>query len=625
MGINKELYTSEGNPVILGANRCNKGINFAVEIPDNKSKKISLVLYRRGKSVPENEIELSENHKIGKVFALNLGGIEPEDYEYNYKIDEKIIQDPFAHVIRGRKVFGQSDYENEHAVRCGFISSAKYNWEDDIRPEIPYNNLVLYKLHVRGYTKQAKITAKKRGTFAGLADMIPYWKDLGINAIELMPAYDFNECPNKPQHDVTAVRSKCDERINYWGYTKGFYFAPKSSYCMTDKPDIEFRDLIKALHKAGIECIMEMYFPKGTTSLLQIQALWFWKIFYHVDGFHLMGDGVNKESIISDPVLYGTKKIFSTVDEDADADDMLAECNQSFMEDMRRFLKSDEGMISCAEYHMRRNNGTFGTVNYIASQDGFTLYDTVSYNYRHNELNGECNHDGSDYNYSWNCGVEGKTRKQAIRKMREQQMRNAFLMLILAQGTPMIYAGDEFANSQEGNNNAWCQDNPIGWTDWKNIKKQENLWDFVKKTLKFRKNHPILHMPTMMHGVDYMAKGFPDISVHGERAWFVNRDNTSRLLGIMYCGAYAETENGITDDNIYIGMNFHWEKRKIALPNLSDDMSWHVIADTSETDTDKWFKLHDEVFIKSIEINPRTIVVLVAKQEESGNASVASL
>ena len=225
--------------------------------------------------------------------------------------------------------------------------------------------------------------------------------------------------------------------------------------------------MVHALHQAGIECIMEMYFPENTPSLQVVRSLWMWKLFYHVDGFHLMGDGVHQKVLEQDPILYGTKKMFSEIAGNADTENMLAEYNAGFKQDMRRFLKSDEGMISGAEFHVQRNTGSFGTINYMANQDGFTLYDTVAYNYRHNEANGEDNRDGSEFNYSWNCGIEGATRKQAIRKMREQQMRNAFLMLLLSQGTPMIYGGDEFANSQAGNNNAWCQDNAVGWTDWK--------------------------------------------------------------------------------------------------------------------------------------------------------------
>ena len=549
----------KGDPVNPGVSRKTAGINFAVEIPCGISA--SLVLYRKGAALPEVEIPFTEEHRTGRMCAILISGLKPDKYEYNFRAAGKIMQDPFARVIRGREKFGAPVSEDEHAVRCGFLSEKEYDWKEDTAPQIPYNEMILYKVHVRGYTKQAKLSPRKKGTFAGLVEMIPYWKEMGINAIELMPAYEFQECTCKETAGSMAVRSKKDDRINYWGYAQGFYFAPKASYCATKEPDREFRDMVHALHQAGIECIMEMYFPENTPSLQVVRSLWMWKLFYHVDGFHLMGDGVHQKVLEQDPILYGTKKMFSEIAGNADTENMLAEYNAGFKQDMRRFLKSDEGMISGAEFHVRRNTGSFGTINYMANQDG----------------------------------------------------------------TQMIYGGDEFANSQAGNNNAWCQDNAVGWTDWKNAKKQENLSTFVKEAIAFRKKHPILHMPQEMRGVDYMAKGFPAISVHGERAWFLNRDNTSRLLGVMYCGSYAENENGNADDFIYIGMNFHWEKRNIALPNLPDGLGWKKVADTSGQTPEQWFGEYEETYKKSIKINPRTIVVLIAKREESGHASMAAL
>ena len=190
--------------------------------------------------------------------------------------------------------------------------------------------MILYKVHVRGYTKQAKLSLRKKGTFAGLVAMIPYWKEMGINAIELMPAYEFQECTRKETAGSMAVRSKKDDRINYWGYAQGFYFAPKASYCATREPDREFRDMVHALHQAGIECIMEMYFPENTPSLQVVRSLWMWKLFYHVDGFHLMGDGVHQKVLEQDPILYGTKKMFSEIAGNADTENMLAEYNAGF-------------------------------------------------------------------------------------------------------------------------------------------------------------------------------------------------------------------------------------------------------------------------------------------------------
>lgn len=607
------IVIRNGNPVMFGANRNNEGMNFAVEVlPGSEA---SLVLYQKGSAVPSREIPFTE--RTGKICTLLVSGLNTKKYEYNFRIDGKIIQDPFAYGICGREQFGvPGNGEKGDQIRCTFLTEKEYDWEEDQFPDIPYRDLILYKVHVRGYTKQQKIAQKRRGTFSGLKDMIPYWKELGINAVVLMPAYEFMELPDpdgESGHMITENRN-C-ERVNYWGYVKGFYFAPKRSYCATREPENEFRDLVKALHKAGMECMMELYFPGGTSPLTALRAAWFWRNYYHVDGFHFMGDGVPVELLAGDSILYGAKKLFQNLSVSAE-DEMSAECTEAFQKDMRRYLKSDEGMLPATEYHIRHIRNAGGTVHYMASQDGFTLYDAVSYNYRHNEANGENNQDGSEYNYSWNCGIEGPTRKFAIKKMREQQIKNAFLMLLLSQGTPVIYGGDEFCNSQNGNNNAWCQDNPVGWTDWKALRKNKKIFEFVKEAIAFRKAHPVLHMEKEPKGSDYLAKGFPDISFHGERAWYLNQENTSRLLGVMYCGSYAKKEDGSEDDFIYVGYNFHWENRTIALPNLPEGMIWKKTADTSDTEEGDFFREREESYKKNIEINPRTIVVLTGKKEE---------
>lgn len=607
------IVIRNGNPVMLGANRNNEGMNFAAEVlPGSEA---SLVLYQKGSAVPSREIPFTE--RTGKICTLLVSGLNTKKYEYNFRIDGKIIQDPFAYGICGREQFGvPGNGEKGDQIRCTFLTEKEYDWEEDQFPDIPYRDLILYKVHVRGYTKQQKIAQKRRGTFSGLKDMIPYWKELGINAVVLMPAYEFMELPDpdgESGHMITENRN-C-ERVNYWGYVKGFYFAPKRSYCATREPENEFRDLVKALHKAGMECMMELYFPGGTSPLTALRAAWFWRNYYHVDGFHFMGDGVPVELLAGDSILYGAKKLFQNLSVSAE-DEMSAECTEAFQKDMRRYLKSDEGMLPATEYHIRHIRNAGGTVHYMASQDGFTLYDAVSYNYRHNEANGENNQDGSEYNYSWNCGIEGPTRKFAIKKMREQQIKNAFLMLLLSQGTPVIYGGDEFCNSQNGNNNAWCQDNPVGWTDWKALRKNKKIFEFVKEAIAFRKAHPVLHMEKEPKGSDYLAKGFPDISFHGERAWYLNQENTSRLLGVMYCGSYAKKEDGSEDDFIYVGYNFHWENRTIALPNLPEGMIWKKTADTSDTEEGDFFREREESYKKNIEINPRTIVVLTGKKEE---------
>ena len=546
------IVIRNGNPVMLGANKNEEGMNFAAEVLPGAEA--ALVLYQKGSAVPCREIPFTE--RMGKVCTMLVSGLNTKKYEYNFRIDGKIVQDPFAHGICGREQFGiRGNGENENQIRCTFLTEKEYDWEEDRFPEIPYRDLILYKVHVRGYTKQQKLPQKRRGTFSGLKEMIPYWKELGINAVELMPAYEFMELPysnGKQSHMITEKRSQ--DRINYWGYVKGFYFAPKRSYCATKEPENEFRDLVKALHQAGMECIMELYFPGGTNPLTALRAAWFWRDYYHVDGFHFMGDGVPTELLAGDHILYGTKKLFRDLSVSAE-DEMSAECTDAFQRDMRRYLKSDEGMLPAVEYHLRHIRNAGGTVHYMASQDGFTLYDTVAYNYRHNEENGE-------------------------------------------------------------NNQAWCQDNPVGWTDWKAFRKNKNIFEFVKEAVAFRKAHPILHMEKEPKGADYLAKGFPDISFHGERAWYLNQENTSRLLGVMYCGSYAKKEDGSEDDFIYVGYNFHWENRTIALPNLPEGMTWKKTADTSDTEEGDSFREREESYEKNIEISPRTIVVLTGKKEE---------
>lgn len=618
MTIRKTMEVRKGDPKSWGTKKIHKSMQFVVEAPANSE--VSLLLYKKGSDILEREIVFKEEFRQGRKYAVIVDNLDSAQYEYNYKINGMIVQDPCAYEIVGREKFG-SIISDPNQVRCAFLSEQSYDWQQDTAPAIPYHSLVLYKLHVRGFSKQAKIPAKKKGTFAGIIEMIPYFKDLGINAIELMPAYEFAEISDDKTEDSVMIQARKEsERVNYWGYGVGYYFAPKSSYSSSGNVQKEFRDMVRALHAAGIECIMEMFFPANTAPLLALHALWFWKMNYHVDGFHLIGDGVPYQLISSDSLLSGTKRMFAGVDENSQPEEMLGEYNIGFLQDMRRYLKSDEGMLPSVEFHIRRNTGRFGTVNYLAAQDGFTLFDAVSYNYRHNESNGEENHDGTDYNYTWNCGVEGPSRKLAIRRLREQQLRNAFLMILLSQGTPLIYAGDEFGNSQDGNNNAWCQDNATGWTDWKAMTKNPGLLEFVKRAIAFRMEHPILHMPKELKGVDYKAFGFPDVSFHGERAWYLGTENTSRLLGVMYNGAYADKADGTQDDFLYVGYNFHWENRTLALPNLPNGMEWVKLVDTSDGDQNNWFKKTEETFVKAISVLPRSIVVLTAVASKKKNS-----
>lgn len=620
-----------GYPLLLGANKIGNSYNFAVDVP--LGQEASLLLYYRHGKTPALEIPFSEESRVGRICSMSLGDFPAKDYEYNYRIGGEIVQDPCAYEIRGREKFGAPLAEDAHHVRCAFLPEDSYDWEGDRHPGLSYEEMILYKVHTRGYTKlvKNKMPSARKGTFAGLRSMIPYWTELGVNAIELMPSYEFWEVAPKTETKGLVSQRRDEERLNYWGYLPGFYFAPKRSYCASKEPEREFRDFVKALHRAGMECIMEFYFPAQTDPMTALRALQFWNLYYHVDGFQLVGEGVPTEMLLKDGVLSGAKLLVSGYDigavfpEQPPAQRNVAVLDYSFLTDMRRFLKSDEDMLSAVAGHIRANSNYHGVINFMTCQDGFTMQDLVSYNYKNNEANGENNQDGSGYNYSWNCGLEGPTRKKAVISIRERQVKNAFLMMLLSQGVPMIYGGDEFGNSQKGNNNAYCQDNEVGWTDWRVFQKNQKLFQFVKEAIAFRKAHSILHMGRELKESDYKAVGFPDISFHGERAWYAGWENTSRLLGVMYCGAYGGNSQEPREEDIYVGYNFHWETRSLALPNLPEGRVWKKIADSGESPEEGAFSTRAGDCRKTVEIAPRTIVVLAAKQEDKDGTSLASL
>ena len=330
---------------------------------------------------------------------------------------------------------------------------------------------------------------------------------------------------------------------------------------MSDGAPRGLKDMVKACHKAGIEVILEMPFEGNTPRILMEACLRHYMLEYHVDGFILNPDVTPVEGVYSDPMLRGLK---------------LLKHQTGFQNVMRRFLKGDEGMVGDVIYWLRRQAGAEGFYNYIANQNGFTLNDLVSYDAKHNEANGENNQDGPDYNYSWNCGAEGPSRKKAVMALREGQRRNAFFLVLLAQGTPCILAGDEFANTQKGNNNAYCQDNPTGWLDWSRLEREKKLFSFVKELIALRKAHPVLSQEKELLGMDQISCGVPDVSYHGAYAWQTPSEVSSRQLGVYYCGKMAG------DEDCFVAYNMHWLEHEFALPALPKGKKWYLAADTKE-------------------------------------------
>ena len=607
----------QGDPYRQGITRTEKGFNFAIRVPDGKEA--SLLLYKKGSNKVEYEIPLPDEERTGEVSAVKLEPMEAGKWEYNYRLDGEVKPDVYTRSLRGREPFGSpmGEKKAEHLIR-GVLPEKPVMETEPLC--IPYEDSIFYKTHVRGFTKQKGSGVRNKGTFAGVEEKIPYLKKLGITALELMPVYEFFEVPCVEELRLNYRMDPMTPVLNYWGYGPALYFAPKSSFAATSDPNAEFAHMVDSLHKAGIECILEFYFPPNTNSGLVLDALRHWMLTFKVDGFHLLGEGNWVSLVADDPLLKKTKLLFLGYDTSQIYGENkrpnyrnLAEHNLSFQQDMRRYLKGDEGCVETAAYRLRRNPAACGQINFFADHDGFTMADMVTYEQKHNEENGEDNRDGSSLNYSWNCGIEGPTRKRTVSKLREKQLRNAWLMLMTAQGTPMIYAGDERCNTTKGNNNSYCQDNEVGWVDWNKNRSNLRMLEFVKSCIAFRKAHPVLHMREEPRLMDYKSYGAPDLSYHGERAWFAQMEYNSRVLGAMLCGDYGRKQDGTADESLYIACNMHWDPHEVALPTLKDKKIWKVAADADSEQG--FYPPGEEAELSSqrkIMIPPRTVMVLIA-------------
>ena len=565
----------------LGTYAVGNKVYFAVNVPDDRACRLVLTDPSGKEIIGTVEMPLSE--RTGDVACVSISAGSAKISGYYYELDGEKYTDPYAcRIVNG----------------ICYVDYDRYNWAGDTPPGYKLSDLVIYKLHVRGFTMDPKSGARDKGTFRGLAQKIPYIKNMGFTAVELMPAYEWSESLKNPDERQRPVReaslsmlrgnvdlkeamranaadtSDIPERKNYWGYSaRNYYLAPKQSFSASEDSVTEFKNLVRALHRAGIECFMEFYVAPGTPVTYVLDALRSWKVTYHVDGFHVIGMGVSKESILEDPILARSKIFMDYLDDGLKSRLGRRTCavaRNDFQIQSRCFLKGDENVAAGFAWSIRNNPDSYGVVNYVANVDGFTLYDAVSYNEKHNEANGENNYDGSSENYSWNCGVEGPTKKKKIIDLRKKQIRNALSYCLLAQGTPLIYAGDEFGNTQEGNNNAYCCDNQMGWVNWGNAKKYADVTEYVKNLIAFRKKHPILHPDCSLRGTDYRNLGYPDISFHDTKAWYFIEDPKSRSVGVLLNGEYA----GEANTYIYIGFNAHWEPHTFALPSLPLGMKW---------------------------------------------------
>jgi glycogen operon protein len=685
----------KGASAPLGATVYPDGVNFSVF--SRNAALIELLLFNDESSTqPAKVIPLEpQRHRTYHYWHVFVPSLKPGQV-YGYRArgsfvperglrfdGEKVLLDPYGFAVAVPKAYNRDAAKRPgdnaaEAMKSVVADPGRYDWEGDLPLKRPFTENVIYELHVRGFTRHASsgVAPAKRGTYAGLIEKIPYLKDLGVTAVELLPVFQFD-----PQDAPQG-------RVNYWGYQPVSFFAPHHAYSSRKEPlgvIDEFRDMVKALHRAGIEVILDVVFNHtseggqdgptlsyrglandfyyileqdksryadytgcGNTlnanqpivrRLIQ-DSLRYWVTQMHVDGFRfdlasiLSRDEAGRPlpnppvlwDIESDPLLAGTKLIAEAWDAaglyqvGSFVGDTWQEWNGRFRDDVRRFLKGDDGTVSRVAARLLGSPDIYGheerepeqSINFVTCHDGFTLNDLVSYNYKHNEANGENNRDGSDDNLSWNCGTEGPTDDPPIEALRNRQVKNFFVLEMLAAGTPMLLMGDEVRRTQAGNNNAYCQDGEISWFDWSLLDRHADIHLFVKLLSAFRQRRDIvaerrnLSLNQLLrqariewHGV---ALNRPDWSEHSHSLAFTLRSLRERFL-------------------LHGMLNAYWEPLNFEIPPVPAESRkhWCRCIDTALASPDDFRRWEDAPSVQqnTYFVQPRSVVMLVLPLEST--------
>jgi isoamylase len=643
-----------GSPYPLGASITATGVNFSVF--SYHATRAELLLFDTEDAtqpsrildlVPETSRTSHYWHvhvpgiKAGQLYGYRMSG--PFAPELGHRFDpEKILLDPYA------KAISSKNYQRSAAAKPGdnagsaaksvVVNLSEYDWEGDQPLDHPFSGTVLYEMHVGGFTRNPNsgVAEEKRGTYAGLIERIPYLKDLGITAVELMPVFQFDA------QDAPAGLE------NYWGYSPMSFFAPHGGYSSRGDPlgclD-EFRDMVKALHKAGIEVILDVVYNHtaeggiggpafsfkgldnpfyyllsddpskyadytGTGNTLNTNfsvvrrmigdSLRYWVSEMHVDGFRFdlaavltrdeHGKSVDDAPILweidTDPVLAGRKLIAEAWDPGglylvgSFGGDRWKEWNGRFRDDVRRFLKSDrdtvlnlrQRLLGSPDIYTKRHHPPGQSINFLTCHDGFTLNDLFSFNGKHNEPNGENNRDGSSENYSWNCGVEGLADDAEVQRLRARQIRNALTLNLLSVGTPMLMMGDEVRRTQLGNNNAYCQNNEVGWFDWTLCQRHADLHRFVQLLIQLRLRFASNPRGNFLSLAEFVERA--KIQWHGVHLWAPDLSADSHSLAAT---VYLENGGG----GFHVMVNAYWESLCFSLPPVPDGCGpWRRLIDT---------------------------------------------
>jgi len=671
-----------GNPYPLGATWRGDGVNFAIF--SDHATSVDLCLFDSVDATQEN-VRIPLTERTARVWHAFLPDVRPGQL-YGYRVtgpyepnrgmwfnNSKLLIDPYAKAIAGEinwadEMFGyvvkgqsedlERDFRDDAwGMPKAVVIDPSFDWGDEKRPGTPLHTSIIYEMHVKGFTKLwASVPEELRGTYAGVGSpaAVEYLKELGVTAVELLPV-----------HAHIDDKALIDRGLsNYWGYNTIGFFAPEAKYSNSSTPGgavAEFKTMVRNLHAAGIEVILDVVYnhtgegnqlgptlsfrgvdnpayyrlllenPRfyqdftGTgntfnllhprTLQLVIDSLRYWINDMHVDGFRFdlastLGrdqNGVNMfhpffQIIHQDPVISQVKLIAEPWDigeggyQIGNFPILWSEWNGKYRDEVRRFWKGDEGRIGEVAYRfagspdLYQMNGRrpYASINFVTAHDGFTLTDLVTYNDKHNEANGENNKDGDNNNNSWNCGVEGPTDDAAISRLREQQRRNFLTTLFLSQGVPMLCGGDEFGRTQQGNNNAYCQDNPISWFSWEHNENQEQLLRFTKKLIQFRLEHPVFRRPKFFQGRRIRGSEIKDVM------WFNPGGNEMsdeewaspfvRCLGILLSGDTSDVVNfegqPVRDETFLFLINAHYEPLPFVLPG-KEEIDWRLILDTT--------------------------------------------
>ncbi len=672
---------------MYGACVASNGVSFTIN--SHGATRCTLLLFKPQAPKPYARIPFPDSYRIGDTYSMLVYDIKPDEFEYAFSFDgpyepakgllfneENVLLDPYSRAVTGQRKWGEKPEGGKDFEYRARVVKSSFDWGNIKQLEQPFEDLVIYEIHVRGYTKDKSSGVSAPGTFAGLKDKIPYLKDLGINAVELMPIFEFDEMESARVVDGVQL-------YNYWGYNTVSFFAPNTSYAFNEEHNHEgdeLKSLIKALKENGIEVILDVVFNhtaegnemgpcfsfkgidnnvyymltpdahyynfSGCGNVMNcnhpvvrnfiIDCLRHWAIEYRVDGFRfdlasILGRDQNGapmanppilESLAFDPVLGKMKLIAEAWDAGGlyqvgsfPSWNRWAEWNGRYRDDMRSFLKGDDGMAGNAitritgsrDLYSPESRGHKASVNFLTCHDGFTLYDLYSYNEKHNEKNGWNNTDGDNNGHSWNCGAEGETDDPNVNGLRRRLIKNAFAALLCSRGPAMFFAGDEFCNTQFGNNNAYCQDNIISWLDWGRLEEFKEIHDFVRHMIQFRKEHPILRKMTKPSSCQ-----FPEISVHNGTPFNASTDYKTKLIGIMYAG---RNEEDTEDDIVFYCMNAYWEPLVMQLPVLPNGKHWHVDTNTNAEyfDGEDFTAKTELLGVNTIRVPARTTIILVAE------------